>query len=90
MMTDGYQKAIDALQLNGLCPRSQEAYVRAVRMLVEFTGKTPDDISEPELQQYFLHRKNQRIAGLPTPCGLLAVSATSSSMCCAGIGTPSS
>ncbi|NJD33598.1 MAG: integrase [Betaproteobacteria bacterium] len=59
MMTDWYQKAIDALQLNGLCPRSQEAYVRAVRMLVEFTGKTPDEIGEPELQQYFLHRKNQ-------------------------------
>ncbi|NJD06202.1 MAG: hypothetical protein FIA97_06855 [Methylococcaceae bacterium] len=59
MMTDWYRKAIDALQLNGLCPRSQEAYVRAVRMLVEFTGKTPDDIGEPELQQYFLHRKNQ-------------------------------
>ena len=59
MMTDWYQKAIDALQLNGLFPRSQEAYVRAVRMLVEFTGKTPDEIGEPELQQYFLHRKNQ-------------------------------
>lgn len=59
MMTDWYQKAIDALQLNGLCPRSQEAYVRAVRMLVEFFGKTPDEIGEPELQQYFLHRKNQ-------------------------------
>ena len=28
MMTDWYQKAIDALQLNGLGQRSQEAYVR--------------------------------------------------------------
>jgi len=59
MMTDWYQKAIDALQLNGLGQRSQEAYVRAVRMLVEFYGKPPDEIGEPELQQYFLHRKNQ-------------------------------
>jgi site-specific recombinase XerD len=59
MMTDWYQKATDALQLNGLGQRSQEAYVRAVRMLVEFHGKTPDEIGEPELQQYFLHRKNQ-------------------------------
>ena len=59
MMTDWYQQAIDVLQLNGLCPRSQEAYVRAVRMLVEFFDKTPDQINEAELQRYFLHRKNQ-------------------------------
>jgi integrase/recombinase XerD len=59
MMTDWYQAAIDALQLNGLSPRSQEAYVRALRMRVEFYHKTPDQISETELQRYFLHRKNQ-------------------------------
>jgi hypothetical protein len=34
MMTDWYQKAIDALQLNGLGERTQEAYVRALRMLL--------------------------------------------------------
>jgi integrase/recombinase XerD len=27
-------------------------------MLTEFCGKTPDEISEEELQEYFLHRKN--------------------------------
>jgi site-specific recombinase XerD len=59
MMTEWYQKAIDALQLNGLGERTQEAYVRALRMLCEFYHKTPDQISEPELQQYFLHRKNR-------------------------------
>lgn len=59
MMTDWYQKAIDALQLNGLGERTQEAYVRAVRMLCQFYDKTPDQISESELQQYFLHRKNR-------------------------------
>jgi site-specific recombinase XerD len=59
MTTDWYQQAIDALQLNGLGERTQEAYVRAVRMLVEFYGKTPDQITESELQQYFLHRKNR-------------------------------
>jgi integrase/recombinase XerD len=59
MMTDWYQKAIDALQLNGLGERTQEAYVRALRMLCQFYHKAPDQISETELQQYFLHRKNQ-------------------------------
>ena len=58
-MTEWYQKAIDALQLNGLGERTQEAYVRALRMLCEFYHKTPDQISESELQQYFLHRKNR-------------------------------
>jgi integrase/recombinase XerD len=64
MMTDWYQKAIDALQLNGLGERTQEAYVRALRMLCQFYHKTPDQISESELhaslpQQYFLHRRNR-------------------------------
>lgn len=59
MMTEWYQKAIDALQLNGLGERTQEAYVRALRMLCEFYHKTPDLISESELQKYFLHRKNR-------------------------------
>jgi integrase/recombinase XerD len=59
MTTDWYQKAIDALQLNGLGERTQEAYVRALRMLCQFYGKTPDQISESELQQYFLNRKNR-------------------------------
>lgn len=58
-MTEWYQKAINALQLNGLGERTQEAYVRALRMLCEFYHKTPDQISESELQQYFLHRKNR-------------------------------
>jgi site-specific recombinase XerD len=49
---------IKALQLNGKGERTQEAYARALRMLVEFYGKSPDLITEEELQNYFLHRKN--------------------------------
>jgi site-specific recombinase XerD len=59
MTTDWYQKALDALQLNGLGERTQGAYARALRMLCQFYDKTPDQISESELQQYFLHRKNR-------------------------------
>lgn len=44
MMTEWYQKAINALQLNGLGERTQEAYVRALRMLCEFYHKTPEDL----------------------------------------------
>ena len=57
-MQDWYDKMVKALQLNGKGERSQQAYARAVRMLVQFYGKSPDEIAEEELQDYFLHRKN--------------------------------
>ena len=47
-----------ALQLAGMSKRTQECYTRSVRMLVDFYGKTPDLISELQLQDYFLHRKS--------------------------------
>jgi len=58
MTTDWSQKMIQALQLNGKSDRTQEAYVRTVRMLRQFYDKAPERISEDELQNYFLHRKN--------------------------------
>ena len=58
MMKDYYQKSIRALQLAGMSEPTQKGYTRSVRMLVDFYGKTPDLITEQELQDYFLHRKN--------------------------------
>ena len=58
MMKAWYEKSINALQLNGKGERTQEAYTRAVRMLVEFYHKTPDQITEDDLQRYFFHRRN--------------------------------
>ena len=57
-MKDYYQKSMRALQLAGMSERTQQCYTRSVRMLVDFYNKTPDLISEQELQDYFLHRKN--------------------------------
>ena len=57
-MTNWYENSVKALQLNGKGERTQQCYTRAVRMLAEFYGKNPDRISEEELQDYFLHRKN--------------------------------
>lgn len=56
-MNDWYERSTKALQLNGLAERSQQSYTRMVRLLVDFYGKTPDMITEEELQEYFLHRK---------------------------------
>jgi integrase/recombinase XerD len=49
---------IAALQLSGKGERTQEAYVREVRLLSEFYHKSPKLLSEAELQKYFLHRKH--------------------------------
>jgi len=58
MMNDWHQRMTNALQLNGKGERTQEAYTRAVRMLAQFYDKTPDLVTEQELQEYFLQRKN--------------------------------
>jgi integrase/recombinase XerD len=57
-MKDYFEQSIRSLQLAGMSERTQEAYTRAVRKLVDFYQKTPDQISEPELEDYFLHRRN--------------------------------
>jgi integrase/recombinase XerD len=57
-MTPLRQQMFAALQLSGKGERTQQSYVREVRLLSQFYRKSPDRISEPELQRYFLHRKN--------------------------------
>jgi site-specific recombinase XerD len=49
---------IAALHLSGKSERTQESYIREVHLLAQFSHKSPDRISEQELQRYFLHRKN--------------------------------
>ncbi len=58
-MSDYYNQSMRALQLAGMSERTCECYTRAVSQLVEFYGKTPDTLSEEQLQDYFLHRKNR-------------------------------
>ena len=59
-MTVLRQKMIEDIQLRGLSPRTEEAYVRAVRQLAEYCRKSPDKISQEELRAYFLYLKNVR------------------------------
>ena len=58
MMTDWHERMVKALQLNGKGEGTQHVYARTVRMLIEFYRKSPDEITEEDLQNYFLHRKN--------------------------------
>ncbi|MGI8839070.1 MAG: site-specific integrase [Pyrinomonadaceae bacterium] len=57
-MTELRKRMIECLQLRGLAERTQEAYTRAVGQLAAHYHKSPDQISEAELRQYFLFLKN--------------------------------
>jgi site-specific recombinase XerC len=49
------QQRIDDLVLRGLCANTQEACLRVVTRLAAFYGRSPDRISEREIQTYLLH-----------------------------------
>ena len=53
-------RMIEDMQLRGFSERTQEAYVRAVRQLAAHYHKSPEQITEEELRQYFLYNKNIR------------------------------
>ncbi len=57
-MTPLRQRMIEDLQLRGYSPRTQEAYVHAVRQLAAHFHLSPDRITEDQLRQYFLHLTN--------------------------------
>jgi len=59
-MTERRRRMIEALQLRGLAERPHERYVRAVRPLAPHVNNSPDQLTEAELRQSFLHLKNVR------------------------------
>jgi integrase/recombinase XerD len=48
------------LQIAGLSPATQRAYLRAVRMLAGHYHTPPDRLSEAQVRDYLLHLKNDR------------------------------
>jgi integrase/recombinase XerD len=54
LQTPWYNKTVETLQLSGQGERTQQAYARAVRMLIEFHDKEPDQITEDELKAYLI------------------------------------
>ncbi len=57
---------IEDMQLRGLADKTQDAYLRAVRQLAEYYGKSPDQVSEEELRQDFLYLRNEKEAARST------------------------
>ena len=61
-MTSLRQRMQEDLQLRGLAPKTQDAYLRAVRQLAEHYGESPDQLDENHIRNYFLYLKNEKKA----------------------------
>lgn len=57
-MTPLRQRMIEDMQLRGYSARTQECYVAAVRQLAKHYRRSPDQLSEEDLRQYFLYLAN--------------------------------
>ena len=57
--TSWYEQMVRKLQISGKSELTQAAYTRAVRQLQDHCGKNPALISEEELEEYFLYRRNE-------------------------------
>jgi integrase/recombinase XerD len=59
-MTALRQRMREAMQLRGLAARTQESYLAAVRQLAVHYDRSPDQLSDEELRQYFLYLRNEK------------------------------
>ena len=59
-MTPLRQRMIEDMQLRGLSARTQGCYVAAVRQLAEHYHRSPAQITEEDLRQYFLYLANDK------------------------------
>jgi len=57
-MTPLRQRMIQDLQLKGYSESTQKLYISAVRQLCEHFGKTPGQLTEEDIRDYFLYGKN--------------------------------
>jgi len=46
---------IEDMRLNGLAPTTQRAYLAAVQMLAQRYQRSPEQLSEPEIREYFTY-----------------------------------
>ena len=49
------QRMIDDMRLRKLAPKTQSAYIRAVRQFALYLGRSPDTASAEDLRNYQLH-----------------------------------
>lgn len=54
------QRMVEEMQMRRLAKRTQQSYVQAVKKLVQYVGKAPDQISTEEMRSYFLYLTNEK------------------------------
>ena len=59
-MTPLRQRMLEDMQLRGLSARTQGCYVAAVRQLAQHYRRSPTQITEEDLRQYFLYLANEK------------------------------
>ena len=53
------QRMIEDMRMRKLMPRTREAYIRAVRKLAKFLGRSPDTATDEDLRRFQLHLIDQ-------------------------------
>jgi site-specific recombinase XerD len=62
-MTELRHRFVEDMTLHGLAPTTQNVYVHAVKQLAAHYGRSPDQLSEQELRDYFTYLvKERRVA----------------------------
>lgn len=61
-MTELRRRMIEAMQLHGYSPKTQQCYVAAVKDLAKYHRKSPHLLGEEEIRQYFLYLINEKKA----------------------------
>ncbi len=59
-MTPLRKRMIEDLQLQGLSPRTEQAYVAAVAALARYYGRSPAELTEEDIRGYFVHLIEER------------------------------
>jgi integrase/recombinase XerD len=72
-MTPLRQRMTEDMQLRGLAPSTQQAYLRYVEQLAVFTGTSPDLATDEDFRQFFLALHKQR--GLSRSTATAAIAA---------------
>lgn len=65
-MTPLRQQMIEEMQLRGLAERTQESYLAGVKQLAVYCGRSPAEVSDGELRQFFLYLSQEKKAASST------------------------
>ncbi len=59
-MTELRRRMIQDMQLRGLTPGTQDTYLKGVKALARHYGRSPDQLTEEQIRQFFLHLTQTR------------------------------